>query len=103
MRSKSSGRSFDLRRDRDCRAKDDLLRLGIRGGRESIVQRSRVVNTKSRGACVSVSMAKEATGAAVPRGGSEKRKAWHFVQFIVSCLANSGEWCRGKINVQRVL
>jgi hypothetical protein len=39
---------------------------------------SPVVNTKSCGACVSVSMAKEAIGAEV--GGSEKRRACHFVQ-----------------------
>jgi hypothetical protein len=62
MKSKSSRRIFDLCRDVDCRAKDDRLHLGIRRGRKSIFS-DPVINTMSRGACVSISMAKEAIGA----------------------------------------
>ena len=46
MRSKSSGRSFDSRRDGARRTKDD--RLGIQRGRKCIVQGSRASHEYDR-------------------------------------------------------
>jgi hypothetical protein len=78
MRSKSSGRSFDLRRDGARRTKDD--RLGIQRGRKCIVQGSRASHEYASDVSVSRSMVKEAICAAQrPRKSQEHFSCRYFI------------------------